>query len=186
MIAQPLTPDRWQDFETLFGVKGAYAGCWCMYWRISRKRFEAQQGEGNRRAMRALVDSGQVPGILAYEGDRAVGWCSVAPREDFASLNRSPVLKSIDDEPVWSIVCFFIARDWRGQGLSAALIQAAVDYVRQQGGRTIEAYPYVPRSDKVPPVSNFMGFPGLFDRLGFVEVARPSAAKRIYRYMING
>jgi len=104
MQFHPLTPERWDDFEALFGARGAYSGCWCMWWRLKRKEFEAQQGDGNRAAMKAIVESGRVPGILGYDGDRAVAWCSVAPREDFPSLNRSPVLKRLDDEPVWSIV----------------------------------------------------------------------------------
>jgi len=185
MRFHPLTPKRWTDFETLFGPKGAYGGCWCMYWRITRREFEAGQGAGNRRAMQALVESGHVPGILGYEGKEPVAWCSVAPRDDFASLERSPVLRRIDDEPVWSIVCFFIARSHRRRGIAEETIRAAVDYVRRKGGRIVEAYPTVPRSDRVPPVSAYMGFPELFARAGFEEVARPSASRRIMRYRIG-
>jgi hypothetical protein len=68
----PLTVDRWSDFEELFGPKGAYGGCWCMWWRLSRKEFEAQQGEGNRQAMKAIVESEHVPGILGYSGGKPV------------------------------------------------------------------------------------------------------------------
>src|SRR4030042_48278 len=104
----PLTPDRWPDFEKLFGPRGAYGGCWCMWWRLARKDFEKNQGEGNRKAMKALVEAGTIPGIIACFGKEPAGWCSVAPREDFPVLERSRVLKRLDDEPVWSIVCFFI------------------------------------------------------------------------------
>lgn len=100
----PLTRERWSDFEELFGERGAYGGCWCMWWRLTRREFEQQQGEGNRQAMKAIVESVQVPGILAYAAGEPVGWCSVAPREHYGSLNRSPVLKRLDDTPVWSIV----------------------------------------------------------------------------------
>ena len=105
MEFHPLTAERWADFEELFGPKGAYGGCWCMWWRLSRREFEDQQGEGNRRAMKAIVESGHVPGILGYLDGKPVAWCSVSPREQYASLNRSRILKRIDDTPVWSIVC---------------------------------------------------------------------------------
>ena len=182
---RPLTTNRWPDFEKLFGKSGAYGGCWCMWWRISRAEFDRQKGDGNRRAMKKIVQSGEVPGILAYDQREAVGWCSVAPREAFPSLNRSPVLKRIDDLPVWSIVCFFVAKAYRRRGLTEWLIKAAVDHVRQSGGGVVEAYPTDPRGRNLPPVSSFMGMPALYDRAGFEECARPSAAKVIMRYWID-
>ncbi len=185
MEFQPLTPDRWNDFETLFGPRGAYGGCWCMWWRLTRKEFEQQQGEGNRRAMRAIVEAGRVPGLLCYRDGQAVAWCSVAPREEFPSLDRSPVLKRIDAQPVWSLVCFFIAREHRRAGLMYEMIRAAVDHVRREGGTIVEAYPTVVKSAKAPPTSSFMGTPEAFRKAGFVECASPSAAKRIMRHTIR-
>ena len=86
---RPLTPETWRDFEKLFGKSGACGGCWCMWWRQTRREFDERHGEKNRRAMKHLVDSGEVPGVLAYADREVVGWCSVAPRESFSSLNRS-------------------------------------------------------------------------------------------------
>lgn len=177
----PLTPARWPDFERLFGPRGAYAGCWCMWWRLPRSEFEQGQGDGNRAAMYDIVAGGTVPGILAYAAGEPIAWCSVAPREHFASLNRSRVLKPLDDTPVWSIVCFFVVKNWRGKGIGVPLIEAAVAYVREQGGRVVEAYPTVPRSGRLAPVSSFMGVPAVFARAGFVECARPSESKSIMR-----
>ncbi|MFN2169107.1 MAG: GNAT family N-acetyltransferase [Anaerolineae bacterium] len=177
----PLTAERWTDFEGLFGPRGAYGGCWCMFWRLKRADFSRMQGDGNRAAMHAIVDSGEVPGLLAYAAGQPVGWCSVAPRERFGSLNRSPVLKPIDDTPVWSIVCFYIAKEYRGQGLTEALIRAAVQYAWQQGGQVVEAYPVDPQGRDLAPVSSYMGLPGAFARAGFMEVARPSAGRVIMR-----
>jgi len=185
VMVHPLTPDRWDDFERFFGPHGAYGGCWCMWWRTTRKEFEAQKGEGNRTAMKAIVDSGRVPGLLAYVEGEPAAWCSVAPRSEFGSLNRSHVLKPLDDRPVWSIVCFYVAKAHRRQGLLVALISAAVDYVCAQGGTTVEAYPSIPRSGDVTPVTSFMGFPAVFEQAGFVEVARPSKSKCIMRYRIE-
>lgn len=156
-----------------------------MWWRTTRSQFQQQQGEGNRKAMQAIVQSGTVPGILAYDGDRAVGWCSVAPREQYGSLNRSPVLKPLDEKPVWSLVCLFVHRDQRERGIATALIQAAVDYVREQGGKVVEAYPTVPREDRLPPVSSYMGIPAMFERAGFVATAHPSQSRIIMRYTID-
>ena len=188
---EPLTKDRWSDFEELFGEHGAYGGCWCMWWRSTRREFEQRQGEGNRQAMKAIVDSadeahpGRAPGILAYRGGTPVGWCSVAPREQYGSLERSPVLKRLDDTPVWSLVCLFVARDLRNSGIGQALIRGAVEYVKDQGGRVIEAYPTQPRKGRLPPVSSFMGTPAMFERAGFVECARPSESKVIMRYFVE-
>jgi len=177
----PLTPPRWRDFETLFGAHGAYGGCWCMWWRSTRREFEKRKGEGNRRAMKAIVDSGKTPGLLAYLETQPAGWCSVAPREEFSSLERSPVLKRLDDQLVWSIVCFYVAKGFRGQGIAEALIGGALDYVRSRGGSMVEAYPTPPKEAPLAPVSSFMGLPAMFIRAGFVECARPSGSKRVMR-----
>ena len=177
----PLTPQRWRDFEALFGAHGAYGGCWCMWWRSTRSEFGKRRGEGNRRAMKAIVDSGKIPGLLAYLGPEPVGWCSVAPREEFSSLERSPVLKRLDDQPVWPIVCFYVAKGFRGQGIAEALIGGALDYVRSRGGSMVEAYPTPPKETPLAPVSSYMGLPAMFIRTGFVECARPSRSKWVMR-----
>jgi GNAT superfamily N-acetyltransferase len=156
-----------------------------MWWRLTRREFEKQQGEGNREAMKAIVNSGEVPGILAYSGGKAVAWCSVAPREHYSSLNRSPVLKRLDDAPVWSIVCFFVARSHRNQGITKELIRAAVEYVRSQGGNAVEAYPTQPKNGQLPPVSSYMGLPSMFKKLGFIECASPSRSKVVMRFYIE-
>jgi GNAT superfamily N-acetyltransferase len=178
----PLTPDRWDDFVRLFGKHGAYGGCWCMWWRETRSEFARKQGAGNRRAMRRIVESGEVPGILAYAEGEAAGWVSVAPREHYPSLERSRTLKRIDDTPVWSIVCFFIGKEFRGRGIAVRLIRAAVDYAVRHGARVVEAYPTVPSRGVLAPVSVYMGVPSMFARAGFVECARPSKRKMIMRY----
>jgi GNAT superfamily N-acetyltransferase len=181
----PLTPERWPDLEQLFGPRGAYGGCWCMYWRVARSEFKEGQGKANKRALRRIVDEGETPGVLAYRGGRAVGWCSIAPRSEFASLNRSRVLKPLDEKPVWSIVCFYVHPDHRGEGLVAALIDGAVEWARSQGATTIEAYPTVPRGRSLPPVSSYMGLPAHFERAGFEQSARPSVAKAVMRRTVR-
>ena len=180
----PLTPERWEDFSVLFGTHGAYGGCWCMWWRTTRKQFELNGNLGNQQAMQDIVNTGIIPGILAYRDGVPIAWCSLAPREDYASLNRSRVLKPIDDQPVWSLVCFFVAKPQRGQGIARQVLNGAIDYAAQQGAKIIEAYPTIPRSGSLPPISSFMGVPSLFTAAGFVEVAHPSPARLIMRYTI--
>ena len=107
LVFHPLTSTHWKDFEKLFGKQGACAGCWCMWWRLVQRDWKAGRGAKNKRAMKRLVDSGAVPGILAYAGGEAVGWCSVAPRESLLRLEQARTLKRIDDKPVWAACCFF-------------------------------------------------------------------------------
>ena len=177
----PLIKNRWLEFEQLFGPKGACGGCWCMYWRLKRSEFEKQKGDSNKRAMRSIVDSGKVPGIIAFDKKNPIGWCSLGSRDDFPVLNRSRILKKIDEQPVWSIVCFFIKKEYRGQGLSRRLIEYAIRYVNKKGGSIIEAYPIEPKKDKMPPVFAWTGFASAFKKTGFQEVARRSETRPIMR-----
>jgi len=179
----PLTPDRWQDFATLFGERGACGGCWCMWWRIPRSQFDKQKGEKNKRAMKNLVKAGDAPGILAYAVGQPIAWCSIAPRETFSGLARSRVLKPVDEKPVWSIVCFFVARDYRRKGVSVKLLKAAIDFVRERGGRIVEGYPVEPKKDQ-PDAFVWTGLASAFVQAGFKEVERRSETRPILRFEI--
>ncbi len=181
----PLTKKRWSDFERLFGDRGACGGCWCMYWRLKRQDFEKKKGKGNKRAMKAIVDSGEIPGLLAYAGAQPVGWCSVAPRQSFPVLERSRILKEVDDTPVWSVVCFFIDKDYRNTGVSTKLLKAAVEFVKKQGGKVLEGYPVEPKKDRYPPVFAYTGFFSTFQEAGFSEVVRRSETRPIMRFFIG-
>jgi GNAT superfamily N-acetyltransferase len=181
----PLTAARWKDFERLFGPRGACAGCWCMWWRLTAKEFERRKGTSNKRAMKALVRRGDVPGILAYAGEEAVGWCAAAPREAYARLRRSRILRPVDDADVWSVVCFFVAKDWRRRGVTTALLRAATKYVRSRGGKIVEGYPVEPAKGKVPDAFAYPGLAGAFKAAGFVEVARRSPTRPIMRHVIS-
>jgi GNAT superfamily N-acetyltransferase len=168
----PLTPQRWDDFLELFNTSSVCRDCCCMFWRETRQEFGVNcrnKGEGNRQAMHALVDSGVVPGILGYRENAPLVWCSIAPREDYASLERSRTLKRLDGQPVWSIVCFYIARSARNAGLMTAAIRAAVEYARQNGAHIVEAYPkdvHTRRSSG----DLYMGNLSAFLNAGFVEL----------------
>jgi len=176
----PLTPDRWDDFVTVFGQNGACGGCWCMYWRASGKAFSASTKEQKRQGIKALVDAGREPGLLAYVDGQAAAWVAVGPRKDFPTLNNSRVLAPVDDQPVWSIVCFFVHRKYRHAGLMRQLIDAAVDYARSKGAKIVEGYPTEP-GGKVEASSLYLGVKPVFLEAGFVEVARRSAHHPVMR-----
>jgi len=178
----PAAPDRWADLEELFGERGACGGCWCMWFRLPRKDYEAGKGTRNRRRLKALVDGGKPPGILAYRGDRAVGWCSVAPRSDYLRLRTTRTMKSPDDLPVWAILCLYVEPEQRRSGLSVELIGAAARYAAKQGAPAVEAYPIVPRKDEVPPVFASQGLLSAYLAAGFEEVARPSDTRAVVRW----
>jgi GNAT superfamily N-acetyltransferase len=180
----PLTPARWDDFAALFGERGACGGCWCMYWRLTSAQFTQQKGAGNRRLMQALVEAGATPGVLAYVDGQAVAWCAVAPREAYVRLETSRVLQPVDDQPVWSISCFFIAKEQRRKGLSVKLLKAAIGFVRARGGRIIEGYPIEPEK-KQADAFVWTGLASAFRKAGFKEVARRSETRPIMRHEIG-
>ncbi len=182
---QPVTPKNWRDFEKLFGPNGACAGCWCMFWRQTRSEFDKLKGDSNKRAMKKIVDSGEIPGILAYHNGESVGWCSVAPRERFSALERTRVAKRIDDQPVWSAPCFFIHKNYRKQGVTVQLLRAAIDFVKKNGGKILEGYPVEPKQE-MPPVFAFYGTASAFRQAGFVECTRRSETRPFMRYSIKG
>ena len=180
IIIHPLTPERWSDFEALFGKNGACAGCWCMWWRLPAAQWRAQKGEGNRRAMESLVQRSSPPGLLAYADGRPVGWCSLGPREAYARFNTSRVLKPVDEQPVWSVACFFVARAYRRRGITAQLLEAAVKFARKQGAPILEGYPVEPRRDQADAFV-YTGLASAFRKAGFQEVARHSPTRPIFR-----
>lgn len=179
----PLTPERWQDLEALFGKRGACGGCWCMWWRLPRSQFEQRKGQQNRADFQSIVLSGELPGLLAYKDGQPIAWCALAPRERYPVLERSRTLKRVDDEPVWSITCFFVAKAFRRQGVTLELLRAAVDYARMHGANIVEGYPVEPKQGTTPDAFAWTGLASAFRKAGFVEVLRRSETRPIMRYM---
>ncbi len=180
----PLTPDRWADFEVVMGPKGGAGGCWCMLWRLAKKDFEAGAGgagEANRRAMKAIAAEAVPPGLLAYDGDQAVGWISVAPRSRFPRMENSRILKPLDDRQVWSVTCLLIASSHRRQGVATRLLSAACDFVRDNGGSVVEGYPIAPNKSSYPPIFAWTGFESAFRKAGFETVVKRSPTRPIMR-----
>ena len=179
------TPERWDDLARLFGPRGACAGCWDMWWRVPSAEFDRGKGAGNRQAFQALVASGAEPGVLAYVGEEPVGWLAIQPREAYPRLARSRSLRPVDDAPVWSVTCFFVARAHRRGGLSVGMLRAGVEHAAARGATIVEGYPVDPRGGRLPDAFAWHGTRAAFERAGFVEVARPSATRAIMRYTLG-
>lgn len=156
-----------------------------MWWRLKRSEFEKKKGEGNKRALKRIVDSGEVPGLLAYANGQPIAWCSIAPRETYPVLERSRTLKRIDDQPVWSVVCFFVAKSFRRKGVTVRLLRAAVEYAKMQGARIVEGYPVESKKPRMPDVFAYTGLVSAFRKTGFAEVLRRSETRPIMRYFIG-
>jgi len=182
----PLTPERWPDLEAVFLARGCSVarGCWCMYYRRTGERWrqaaDMTRAQANRADLKALVDAGRPPGLIGYRGKTPVGWVSLGPREDYAKLQRSPVMKPVDDQPVWSIICFVVPSEHRGQGVAQALLEAAVVYARRHGATLIEAYP-VDRPGRSDDDAMWFGAKTMYDRAGFEEVARRKPQRPVVR-----
>jgi GNAT superfamily N-acetyltransferase len=175
----PLTAEQWPALEDLFGRPGASNGCWCMYWRIG-PRYRDRPREENKRDLEQRARSGPPPGLLAFDGDVAVGWCEVAPRADLDWLAQNRYFRPVDDLPVWSISCFYVRRTNRRQGVMGALIEAAVAVAAEAGAPLVEAYPV---DTAVPGHTRnlFLGVASAFAERGFHVVARRQPDRPIMR-----
>lgn len=159
-----------------------------MYYRRSGSQGQAepwgQSAERNKAQLKALVAAGRPPGLIGYRGKVPVGWVSLEPREAYAKLARSPVMKPVDDQPVWSIICFVVPSEFRGQGVAQALLEGAVAYAGKHGARLLEAYPV----DKPNPSSDdamWFGAKSMYDKAGFTEVARRKPQRPVVRLRLE-
>ncbi len=181
--SRPLTPEAWVDLEALFNLPGGsmVRGCWCMYYRKSGAvSVNAAAAPDNKRQLCELVDAGVVPGLIGYVGGAPAGWISLGPRKDYAKLQRSPIMKPVDDRDVWSVVCTFVAKPYRGQGVQHRLLQAAIRFARDHGVRTLEAYP-VDKPERSHDEFMFFGARSLYERAGFTEAVRRSPTRVVMR-----
>jgi GNAT superfamily N-acetyltransferase len=180
---RPLTPATWPDLDRLFSLPGGsiVRGCFCMHYRLTGPRPADAQP---KREMRDLVDSGVVPGLVGYLDGAPVGWISLGPRPEYLRLRRSSVMKPVDDAPVWSVVCSYVARPYRGRGVQHALLAAAIQHARDSGATILEAYP-VDKAERSHDDFMFFGSRSLFERAGFTEVVRRSPTRLVMRLTLS-
>jgi GNAT superfamily N-acetyltransferase len=185
----PLTPERWPDLEAIFAGKGCSIArqCWCMAYRRSGTHPTPpgmKRSAFNKSQLRAVVDEGGVPGLIAYRGKTPVGWLSLGPREDYRRLARSSIMGPVDDKPVWSVICFVVPQEYRGQGVARALLEGGIAYAKKNGARLVEAYP-VDRRGKLKDDWLWFGTKSMYDHAGFEEVARRKPTRPVVRLKVR-
>lgn len=183
---KPLNSENWQDFEKLFGERGACGNCWCMSFRLPKKEFENGKSDGiNKSRMKNLVQLNKHTGVLAYLNNELFAWIALSPRSDFKRLENSRVHKPIDDIPVWTIPCFFISKPFQKKGFSTKLIIRIIEYAKQNGIHTLEAYPNKTPKEKLPAAFLWTGMLSSFLKAGFEIVDETSVNRPTVRYHIN-
>jgi GNAT superfamily N-acetyltransferase len=178
LVIHPLTPDQWPALEELFCDSRVCSRCWCMYGRIGSSYRKRPKGR-NKAAFKNIVERGQPPGLLAFDGDRAVGWCQVTPRDAVPWLDRLWQIKRVDDTPVWSISCLYVNVRYRRRGVTSHLIAAALNVARRANAPALEAYPF---DADVSPSASGSGYASTFIRAGFKTIARRVPARPIMRH----
>lgn len=187
----PATSERWNDLRKLFGPTGAYWNCWCMYWRYSSKDFNnASKDQKIIELQNIINDPEYVPGLLAYMEDEPVGWIGFSPRSSFIRLQKSRVIKPIDDLPVWSLMCFFIHKKYRNQGVATRLIEGSIEYAKSINAPAVECYPVNSKGDRLSLESSYIGTVEMFERAGFKIVGKTKSktenkSRVIMRYYIK-
>jgi GNAT superfamily N-acetyltransferase len=178
---QPLTSERLPDLATLFDQGGDPKWCWCAFWRVRGRDWTNSTAAENRATLSEAVETtagaGRAPGLVAYADGEAVGWVSVGPREDYDRIVHSKVLAPVDEQPVWSIVCFVVGRRARKRGVARAMLDAAIAYAEAHGASLLEAYPVDAAGGRVPAATAYRGTLSMFEDAGFDEVARRKANK---------
>lgn len=179
-----LTPELWPELEKLFGPNGACGGCWCMSWRTEKgEDWSKLKGATAKARFKKLVTTGAAHGVLAFIDGKAVGWCALDPRKDYAKLDRAPSFTCEDAEKVWSLPCFFVHKDHRGDGVAKALLAHALGTLKKLGAEVAEGYPVKPAKDRKPLPHAFAwtGTVSLFKAAGFEPVGKRDGGKQRMR-----
>ena len=177
MRCHPLTPDRFDDMDSVFGEQAVTRRCFCMHWR--RPDGGYTDDRPNRERFRDIAMDGPPPGLLGYLGEEAAGWVQVGPRNDFPTIRRSHLLRPVDEVETWSVNCFVVRKSHRRSGVGRGLLAAAIEYARSNGATILEAYPVDGERQSV--VDYFTGTLGMFDKEGFVEIVRRNDTRPIVR-----
>ena len=183
---EPLTLENFEEYVAMQMAVGArsFKSCSCMYFRDLETDYSTRSAEANRLKLRALLEAGVVPGLVARTDGKMVGWVGVGPRGDFPRLERSAALKAIDDVAAWPIICFFVDRSHRRQGVATALLRAAAAHAKSLGAVALEAFP-VESAEVLADDHAFHGPLEFFERDGYLEVARQKDNRPILRKRLD-
>ncbi|MCX7305358.1 MAG: GNAT family N-acetyltransferase [Hyphomicrobiales bacterium] len=185
----PLTPDLWPAFEDLFGRQGACYGCWCTYFRLPPAARKANDSQQKKEIIRARIETGPPPGLLALEDGQALGWMQIGPRADVPEWNNAgrgsaPVdPEDASDPTVWAISCFFLRASARRKGLTHKLVEHGLAYAIDSGARVVEACP-IEQSKGSHSAGLFVGSTRVFEKAGFVKLAERKAGRPLMRYVL--
>ena len=170
----PLTPDRFEDFADVINPNRRANHCWCLSHRLRAKDIE-ELGSGSReRAMRRLCERENPPGVVTYLDGTPVGWCNIGARAEIPRLAGSKLIRPVDAVPVWSIVCVVVRSGHRRNGVTAQLIEGAVDYAASRGAPAVEAYPVEPEG-RMDTTMAFVGTRSMFENAGFEVIGTTNA-----------
>jgi GNAT superfamily N-acetyltransferase len=174
----PATADRVDDVVAILGA----TACWCTYYRLSAGEYGRIPRDGLAEAVRRRstlmherLRGETAPGMLAYLEGTPVGWCGIGPRAEFTRLRRSRTIPSLDERPVWSIVCFLVRPGLRRRGVATALLSGAIDYARSCGAPALEAYPVDTDGRRIDTASAYVGTTAMFEAAGFRRVTETTA-----------
>lgn len=177
----PVTPERADDLTRFSEAHGKFRYCSCMRWRLTSSEYRRSTKESRIAELDRRARFGAPIGVLAFLDERPVGWCSIGPRDSYAALERFKALARVDDQSVWSTVCFFVDRQFRRRGVTAALLQGAVQYAASQGAGVVEGYPV----EAGPRLYTYMGSPATFLQAGFKDVTPAGRSRTVMRYLVR-
>ncbi|GIG41651.1 GNAT family N-acetyltransferase [Cellulomonas phragmiteti] len=183
----PATVERFDDVRAVLAPKNPDSpACWCLSYRVPNAEFHALDGADRPARLRRYAEEGTPPGVVAYVDGEPAGWCSVSPRSSHHRLTRSRTIPTVDDVPVWSIVCLVVRPAFRRQGLARHLLDGAIEYARSQGAPMLEAYPIDPQGTRISSALAYVGTTGLFESAGFERVvATDSKSGGVSRWLLR-
>jgi GNAT superfamily N-acetyltransferase len=188
---RPATADHWSDLVEVFGRRGDDPGwCWCQLFLRAPTERQSVPAD-NRAALHAEITRAAIPpGLIAYVDDHPAGCTRLGPRLGFPGVNSNKSLARVlegDGTRTWWVTCFAVARPYRGTGVASALLQAAVEFARDQGAAAVEGHPVDVaglRADRVAASALYTGTKALFVAAGFVEVARTYPTRPVMRRVL--
>ncbi len=182
---RPLTEETFEDFADVVNPTRRANHCWCLSHRLPARQIEELGGGDRGEAMRRLSRSGPAPGVVTYRDGEPVGWCSVSPRTAMPLVERSRLIRPVDDVPVWCITCLVVRTGHRRQGVVGHLLEGAVAHAAEQGAPAVEAYPVDPEG-RMDTTMAFVGTVAMFAAAGFRQVGTTDAvASRMPRVVMR-